>query len=154
MLLTVPPSPASLGCFPSRRRDRDPAFERAIGRQTARSSNSCARFFSAGPSGLCIAKQNNRASPSSASLRPCAALRVQVRPVRRLSPPEVPEGRGQTDDGAYPEERYRPLRAPSRLISYRPRADRTPPLRPLPRPALLHTQLPARTSPPRPPPPC
>ena len=52
--------------LPSRRRDRDPAFKRAIGRQAGRARNGCARFFSAGPPGLCITKQNKRASPSSA----------------------------------------------------------------------------------------
>src|SRR3546814_2228912 len=52
-----------------------------------------------------------------------------VRPVRRLSSPEGREGRGQTDEGASHDERSRQLRAPSRLISYRPRADRTPALR-------------------------
>jgi hypothetical protein len=60
------------------------AFQRAIEQQTARPDNGGARQFSAGPAGLCIAKQNSRASPSSATLRPCAALRVLGRAVRRL----------------------------------------------------------------------
>jgi hypothetical protein len=60
---------------------RAPAFSRAIGRQAERTGNGSARLFSAGASRLCIAKQNNRASPSSASLRPfgCRSVPLAVR---------------------------------------------------------------------------
>ena len=48
------------------------------------------QLFSAGgpiEGRLCIAKQNSLHPPSSAALRPCASLRVQVRSARRLSSP-------------------------------------------------------------------
>jgi len=51
-------------------------------RQTAYPGNGCSRFFSAGGRArLCIAKQKNRPSPSSASLRPLASL-CRAGPVR------------------------------------------------------------------------
>ncbi len=60
-------------------------------RQTARPGNGGGRLFSVGGRArLCIAKQNSRPPPSSASLRPSASLRVQVRSARRLSSPRRP----------------------------------------------------------------
>ena len=49
------------------------------------------RLFSVGGRArLYIARQNSRPPPSSALLRPCASLRVQVRSARRLSSPRRP----------------------------------------------------------------
>jgi hypothetical protein len=48
-------------------------------------ANGCARLFSAGPAGLCIAKQNSRPPPSSAALRPLSLRSaVRARSARRL----------------------------------------------------------------------
>jgi hypothetical protein len=60
----------------------------ATERQTARTGNGCARFFSVGGQARrSIATQKNRPQPSFAVLRPSALLRVQVLPARRLSSP-------------------------------------------------------------------
>ena len=61
------------------------AFQRAIGRQAARPGNGCARLFSAGGRAAFASRSKIaglRHPPLT--LRPCAALRVLCRAVRRL----------------------------------------------------------------------
>jgi hypothetical protein len=64
-------------------------LERAIDAASVPDPQWLRRLFSAGgKTRLCIAKQNSRLSPSSASLRPLSLRSaVQVRPARRSSSP-------------------------------------------------------------------
>src|SRR3546814_21084 len=112
-------------------------FRGRSGRQTARSGNGCARFFSAGPHGPL---HREAKQPGFAVLRCASAL--SLRSGCRAGPPAVFRrhegrgGRGRSDEGAPHEHRSRRhwLRTRTRLFPYRPRPLRTPALRlpPLP----------------------
>ncbi|HXZ16140.1 MAG TPA: hypothetical protein VEH77_09265, partial [Roseiarcus sp.] len=117
-----------------------------MGRQAARTSNGYARLFSAGPSGLCSAKQNSRAPPSSAD---AAALRFAPGSGPFRPPPgdrhEGRDGRGRSGEGPLPmttdhDSEFEPPHSSSptdrvltelQLYGYRPFRDEPDP-RPLP----------------------
>ena len=102
--------------------------DRALGLLRGRSAGkrsgpamAAADYFPSRAAGrLCIAKQNSRPPPSSAALRPCASLRVQVRSARRLSSPGRPRWARSNPTEASHEPKRRRLRTPPQFFPDRP----------------------------------
>jgi hypothetical protein len=126
--------------------DRASAFERAIGRQARRIGNGCGQRFSAAPhredSGLCIAKQNRRPSPSFADAtalrfapgagpsRPPAFVAVKAATVA-VQPTEYPMSEHDDFEPHHTASPTDHLLQELQLYGYRPFADEPDP-RPLP----------------------